>query len=204
METEKHSGLYLFDPITHEAKLHIAMPQDSWFVDMSILSDGSIWLMDIYSEALFVQYFPKTGELDPYQGTFSYFPGDDILYEHFAEGPRSILYLDRDNRLWVDDRGYFVFSPAGIPSWHRVIRSPVFIEAKFDGTGNFYWSRPRYIYQSSDGLLWFSAPVGVVRLDTLSGEWCLFTTYHSQVVEDDNHNLWIVADGQLYQYQLEQ
>ncbi|MEW5940901.1 MAG: hypothetical protein AB1750_14620, partial [Chloroflexota bacterium] len=70
--------------------------------------------------------------------------------------------------------------------------------------GNFYKARPYGLSESSDGMFWFWSSIGTVRLNPKIGEWCLFTTYSSPVVEYSNHNLWMVADNKLYKYELGQ
>ena len=58
------------------------------------------------------------------------------------------------------------------------------------------------MYHSSNDMYWFSSNAGIVRLNPQIGEWCLFTNYTSQVIEDESQNLWIVVNGVLYKYQL--
>ena len=104
--------------------------------------------------------------------------------------------------LWVEDRGFFEFPGEDNPIWHKVIRSPVFISDDVRPELQYAWTRPYETFQSSDGSYWFTAPVGIVHLSPESGEWCLFTTEESPVVEDENRNLWIVAFGKLYRLTL--
>jgi hypothetical protein len=114
----------------------------------------------------------------------------------------SELYFDRYGRLWVDDRGWFDFSITNMPQWYRVVRSPVFIEKQEYSEVPYVWRRPFSMTQSSDGLYWFTSSVGTVRLDEASGEWCLFTTYISPIMEDSSQHLWMIADGKLFTYEV--
>ena len=166
------------------------------------MADGSIGILDTNSESILMKYYPDGNELTQYGGTFSFSPGEDLTSEIF--GYDSYLYIDKYNHLWVDDRGWLENTSSENPAWHRVIRSPLFINLYFDGVGNYYWDRPKTMYQSTNEVFWFSADVGVIKLDPKNGDWCLLTTYSSPVVEDDSQNLWIVADGQLYKNHIEQ
>ena len=60
---------------------------------------------------------------------------------------------------------------------------------------------PNSMYQSSNGWYWFKG-AGIVRLDLEQGSWCLITTGRSDVVEDNDKNLWIAVFGHLYKYPL--
>jgi hypothetical protein len=87
--------------------------------------------------------------------------------------------------------------------WHKVVRSPVFISDSSSPENQYGWSSPNQIYQSSDGMYWFSdSNVGLVNLNPANGKWCKFTTGYSPISEDNQGNLWIAVFGKLYKYHI--
>jgi len=197
--TEITSGLYRFNPDTLRVDFFLVMPDNVIFRSIMPASDKSIWLLGYEStlqqKTVISRYFPETGELRTYQNEG--FLNMDL-------GSSSLLFLDRSNRLWISNEGWFNNPSSETPAWYHIIQSPIFIDENVDGIGNFYRSRPLGMNQSSDGMFWFWSSIGTVRLNPQIGEWCLFTTYTSPVVEDSNHNLWMVADNKLYKYELGQ
>ena len=122
----------------------------------------------------------------------------------------SVLFFDRNGRLWIDNKGWLDFTNPAKPIWYEIIPSPVFLtnDGWFDiriGDGQiskYGWLVPSEISQSTNGWFWFTTG----RDDWLNpkkGEWCLFTTGSSPVVEDNDRNLWIVVFDKLYKFQLE-
>ena len=211
-KNEIPAGLYQFNPNTLDISFFLALPDDISFREMTPVSDGSIWMLGYnYSneKAVLSRYFPGTGELQPYQGTFSYI-GENIDFPNLAIPAESPLFLDSNDRLWVGTEGWLNNPASTRPKWYRIIQPPIFIHGSADngygggGYGGFKRSIPYGLNESSDGMFWFWASIGTVRLNPKIGEWCLFTTYSSPVVEDSNHNLWMVADNKLYKYELGQ
>jgi hypothetical protein len=107
--------------------------------------------------------------------------------------------MDHSGRLWLDDHAWM--NSDGV--WYDVVRSPVFITDKSDAGPNYVWDFPKVVFESSDGRLWFRSMNGMVSLNPEKGEWCWFTTEQSNIVEDSDHNLWMVADNKLYKLELE-
>lgn len=110
------------------------------------------------------------------------------------------IFLDAQNRLWLDNLGWLAEDGK---TWYQIHRSPLFIS-------DFVWSEMEYRWKtgtialaSSDGMLWFYSENGMISLDPDKGKWCWFTTYQSKIVEDADHNLWMIADGKLYKYPLQ-
>lgn len=201
VEDKMPSGVYRFDPYTQKADYFLAMPEDIWFAKIQPIDDGSIWIL-AGNKAMLLRYFPATADLQPYSGTFSYLPGEDFPYLNINAA--SPLFLDSKNRLWIGNEGWLNEPTSELPYWYRILQSPIFINVFVDGSGNFYRDIPDGMNETSDGMFWFWGDIGTVRLDPKIGEWCLFTTYSSPVVEDKDHNLWMVADNKLYKYPLSQ
>lgn len=166
---------------------------------LAVAPDGSIWTVQSYKQQRLLQYVPKTNEVR----SFRSFP--ELHFEDFGNenlGNSNFLFFDQSNHLWVDDRGWFEFTDIG-PIWNQIIRSPVFITDQGSDDSIYTWSRPFTMYQSTDGTYWFQSSRGMVRLNPQNAEWCLFTNDRSPIVEDSQHNLWMVAFGKLYKYHLE-
>jgi ligand-binding sensor domain-containing protein len=67
---------------------------------------------------------------------------------------------------------------------------------------DYRWKSPTILMESSDNRLWFESENGLVWLDPSEGKWCWFTTVQSNIVEDEEHNLWMIANEKLYKYPL--
>jgi hypothetical protein len=109
------------------------------------------------------------------------------------------LLVDHAGNLWVG--GVAWLNPSG--KWYRIFDSPVFLRNFRWSSVEERWQAPYIIMESSDGRLWFRSDNGMTWLDPEKGEWCWFTTEQSNIVEDQEHNLWMVADNKLYKLELE-
>ncbi len=186
--------------LTAQAKVQNSVSDESRFNDLAILPDGLVWISD-YGKGQLIYYDPSTGESNIYKGYSGAL--DDISNEDLHHVNN--LYVDRIGRLWVDDRGFLDFSNPKDPMWHKIVRSPIFIGDARSPENQYGWSRPDLMYQSTDGIYWFSdAGNGMINLDPTTGEWCKFTTGSSPIAEDNQGNLWIAVFGKLYKYKLTQ
>lgn len=204
---ERQTGLYRFDPQTNSVDFLLPIANEPAFGHI-VPVEGSIWILVASKpdshQAKLQRYFPETNELKNFEGTPSISPSDENL-PNLSISSVMPLFLDESNRLWVGNAGWLNNPDSTIPSWNRILPNPIFINAYLDGVGGFFVVDPQGMSQSSDGMFWFWAlGFGTVRLNPEIGEWCLFTTYSSPVVEDSNHNLWMVAGNKLYKYQLPQ
>jgi streptogramin lyase len=199
------TALVSFDPASQIATRNLLAPVGSFYADLAIGPDGVIWIADRAGQL--IRYDPTTGEASPYEEYYVYeghvWERPYLSREALSDGLDN-LYFDRSDRLWIQDRGWLDFTTPDRPVWHQIIRSPVFItDAGGSPESQYGWGRPYRTYQSSNGLFWFSAGAGMVRLDPESGEWCRFTTESSPIAEDEDHNLWIAVFNKLYKYDLE-
>jgi hypothetical protein len=193
-------ALFSFDPETRQAQRVLDEQRGYRLYSLIGAPDGSIWLAAYRTDSpgdkpVIVRYDPRTDEIE--------YHGPPLgVREHTTI---SSMYLDSVGRLWIDDLGWREVSPTGESVWYKLIRSPVFITNRMQGAGDreYAWTSPHQMYESSNGLFWFSSGAGLVRLNFQSGEWCLLTTLYTPVVEDDNHNLWIAGNRQLYKYRLD-
>ena len=193
---ENKGGIYSFDTVSRKIEQHVSMPDletnSSLYGSMiSLAPDGSIYFLTITNEqqSKLAHFFPKTNKLE-------FVPN----FDHYLGDTSYNLFVDRSGRLWLGDLGWMETNG----TWYRAVRSPVFITDRAESSENYIWSNPSIILESSNGLLWFQSDNGLTWLNPQKGEWCWFTTAQSNIVEDKQHNLWMIADEKLYKYSLKQ
>lgn len=204
----RYAGLYRFDPNTQKLDFFLSMTDNLAFGHIAPVKDGSVWILagsnsKSYQQDKLLRYFPETGDVQEYTGTQTF----SLVNEDFANLNvlyTSPLFLDKGNHLWIGNHGWLNDPDSGYPSWYRVIPSSIFIDGNSGPITGFFIAEPSGMTESSNGMFWFWTYAGTVRLNPKNGEWCLFTTYSSPIVEDKNYNLWMVADHKLYMYQLAQ
>jgi hypothetical protein len=190
-------AIYKFDPITYQSERYIDMPTvvvmqavispndeiyyllggtDSFYIRS--INDWEIFRLDTKNKKT-----ERIGVgLEPWPDSFTH------------------MLVDHKGELWLDGLGFR--KPDG--KWYQIQRSPVFITNTSLDSIDYRWKKPVILLESSDGRLWFDSPNGTTWLDLRKGKWCWFTTYRSEIVEDSDHNLWMVADNKLYKLSLEQ
>lgn len=164
--------------------------------NITIGLDGSIWFSEPFKNQI-VQYAPSTRETF----TYSYPNPADTGKLPFNFDRANYLFTDSLGHVWTANYGWLEFKN-GVPEWHRVIESPVFVTDRGLPSSQYTMSYQFSTYQSSNNWYWFTGGAGVVRLDLEIGSWCLMTTGISDVVEDKEHNLWIAVFGHFYKYPL--
>jgi ligand-binding sensor domain-containing protein len=195
--SDKTCWLYSFDTISLKAKKHILL-DEYCHTDIAVTKDGKIWFYD-ESGNILKWYKPESKQT----GSF-----EDVKIQteqQYTSGFHSInnFYTDRNNNLWVDDRGFLDLSNPEKPIWHKVIRSNVFITDEDPVLYQIGWDRPYSTYQSSDMSYWFTDHQGIVHLSPETGTWCRFTSSPSQVVEDEKGNIWIMVFDKLYRHKVD-
>ncbi len=139
----------------------------------------------------------ETGEVAPFTEKYNQLhTSENFLFDEINVN----LYLDNSARLWLSDLGLIDFSNPE-PILFKIIRSPVFIDENSSPQYQYSWTHPNTIFESSDKSIWFSTP-GLVRLDVNSGNWCLISTEHTSITEDQNGSLWAVLFSRVYKYNL--
>jgi hypothetical protein len=115
---------------------------------------------------------------------------------------------DQWGRLWISNVGWLEYLQEAerydegqiLAKTYRLLDSPVFVEKSF--VHSYTYGNVNDISVLSDGTIWYSSSVGIVRLDPKREEWCkVIKGGYPSVVETDNGNIWLVIDGQLYKYQ---
>ena len=188
-------SIYSFDPATSEVERHLDIPgleiqyvassQDhkSIFVQVT-KNDMSFSVV----EGEYLQYVIDENRLIPLSISSNKWP---------ASG--SIL-VDHSGNLWLSAVGWR--TPEG--TWQLLYPNPNRFFWKMQVEDDYSFALPHIIVESSDGRLWFNSIKGMAWLDPISMQGCWFTTNGaSNVMEDLNHNLWMITDGILYMLPIE-
>ena len=172
------------------------LPEKYVYRDNSLvfMTDGTIYFLNETSRDFTTPFYIEL---------FHFIPDDNMIrttpYIRLNNGgPFFHLFVDKDENLWVSDQGWMDIEM----NWYEIVRSPVFITTREIGM-SILWERPEIVLQSSDGKMWYESINGMVTLDPKTGEWCWFTTYRSNIVEDNGHHLWMVADNKLFKRPVE-
>jgi len=183
-------GIYSYDPASQSVNRHVDLPgNDMSIKSVALAQDGSIFFSDDF--VLVFRFSPKTGKMIRIGGTPLPFDNATSLYFHN-------IVIDHKGRLWLGDIGWA--EPDTYRTWYELIPSPVFITDKVEGLPIHKWEKPWLILESLNGLLWYKSSNGMVWLDPEQEKWCWFTTEQSNIVEDQQKNLWMIADEKLYKY----
>ena len=184
--TASNESLYEFNPLTLDIKHYLS--------GMSMVNDLEIDLKDnlyiLQGTGTLVYYQRATNET-----LQTNLPRDSQL------GIGGNLYIDHQNRLWVSDRLWFELSKDFFARPYIMIRSPIFIDY-IGNLSHYEWIRPSVILETIDGRLWYTSARGNAWFKPDTGEWCLFTTHGSRIVEDSDHNLWMLIENTLYKLNL--
>jgi len=191
-----NDGIYRYDSATQITDKWADLP-DVLVTDTALSTDGSIYFRKeqyqtgfrLQKDELF-QFLPETGKILPVDVPDNEWP------------TFSGLLVDHTGRLWLGSTGYRALDG----TWHLIMPHP---QEFFDHTDGYLWSNPRLTFESSDGLLWYYRYLdtegwaeGTAWYDPNTGEGCLFTNQPANIVEAAGHQLWLAADGKLYQRSL--
>jgi len=128
---------------------------------------------------------------------------NDITEVHVPDEPWLEFFgmgIDQINRLWLGAIGYIDSDRI----WHLIHPNPEYYLAN---AGNMRYGPPELILISSDNRLWYmrytdGSREGVAWYNPETGEGCMFTGRPANIIEDNNQTLWMVIDGNLYKYSL--
>ena len=188
-------AIYSYDPLTSTVVRHIDLP----FIPQQAQLDSTEsiyifpkrpWTYQFGQPTIIYQYFFEENMIEAFEADYHLEPSPYFNY----------LFVDHSGRLWLDNIGYR--DQDGI--WYQIQRSPLFVSYSRESEYDYKYKGAKIILESSDKRLWFlHKQNGLISLDPDKGEWCWFTTYQSNIVEDADHNLWMIADGKLYKYLLQ-
>lgn len=188
-----YGHIYSYDPVTDTLEKHISVGEKE-FGGAAVTPDGKVYIYALRYERT------SDGAGD---ALFLYSPTDETLERvnyYLERNYRPIsLYIDQTENLWMGSNGWM--KPDG--TWYQTVKSPLFVQATGEPAGDrfYHWFPPDIEFETSDGMLWFTGRGGTYSLDVEKGQWCWVSTF-SNLEQDPNGNLWLMADGKLYKYPL--
>ncbi len=182
--TDHNESLISFDPFTKKVKIHLT---ELKIEDPMTLSSNNEVFIFLQRSNTIIEYNTQTERYKKLQIPIEMNSGEPVS-----------LYFDKEDRLWVDNAGYFDLSvKEEYPQYYQIVRPSVFL-VYINAAGLWRWSIPTYTFESTNGLLWYTTGHGTGWVDPKEGKWCIFTSFNSPVQEDSNGNLWILIDDTLY------
>jgi hypothetical protein len=194
---QKERAIYSVDPV-HLKTTKRADVSDLNIVaqvSMTIAGDGDIYFLNFGNLERWTQSSAHLFKYDPKGDRVEGIP----FHEALILDPVTALFGDKSGKLWIGDQAWR--TPDG--TWYEIVRSPLFVTHMPESGVTYQWDTPEIVLESSDGRLWFKGFNGMIWLSPQEKDWCWFTTYQSNIVEDEVHNLWIIADNKLYKYSLD-
>ncbi len=183
-------AIYSFVPETQKLKKYIDIPEEEIF-DISkvrVSSTGKVYFQSrlktvtTNEDMRLVEFDPDLNSIRKYGMPLTPWP--------LGNG----IYIDHSDRIWFSAVGWMDSDRR----WYQMIPSPIFISnVRFSGM-DYRWQSPEIYLESKDGRLWMGFDHGMVWLDPDEEEWCWFTTEESNIHEDKDGNLWMIAYDSLY------
>lgn len=188
-------GIYKFNPIT--SNLSKAFDIHDTFGDAKIAPDGTIFVL--FNEVTYQGDTPQVSYLLKFFETVTGKEGEYALGYFLEPYPMPLtILIDSKGSIWLDNIAFIEDRTI-----YQIQRSPVFLSPVRESFNDYRYKRADVILESSDGRIWFlHQNNGMISLDPEKNEWCWFTTYQSNIVEDSERNLWMIADGKLYKLAL--
>lgn len=196
-------AIYSFDVPSQTVKRHADL--SNIYVDDAYQStNGKIYIWRYPDNPAYSMPSFKLGEgeilrFDPETGLMEAIASPEIYWPNAGN-----LWIDSADRLWMGAIGWRDLNG----TWHEIYPRPFLYFANMN-TGNFRWGSPaKIVFESSDGRLWFrriideDADWGMAWLDPQTMQGCWFTSEYTDIVEDQDHNLWMVVNRKLYKLQL--
>lgn len=204
----QRDAIYSFDPVTSEVTRRTDL-KGVYLKEAILASNGTIYIRRYPSNPAnlnfsfslekgeFMQYDPAKDQVETVDGPNGYWP------------TIGNLWADHSNRLWIGAVGF----RDSEGKWNRMHPHPWLYMINVS-TGNFRWGSPaKIVLESSDGRLWFKRAIdedrnwGMAWLDPNTMQGCWFTSEYTDIKEDTNHTLWMVADWsvpnkKLYKYEI--
>lgn len=188
-------GVYSYSVASKESKSYTKFPETDktdMVAEPVFSPDGNIYYLTVGPNVLtnddvsLYRFIPATADIER-------------ISMHLEPWPVvSSVFADQEGRLWFGGIGWRETNG----NWYQILRSPIFITNSLWSGMDYRWKSPNILMESSDNRLWFESENGMVWLDPSDGKWCWFTTVQSNIVEDEEHNLWMIADTKLYKYSL--
>lgn len=181
-------AVYSFDLSTNQVNTHASLEDITVSLPVINPEAAKIYFKDVYKS-------PSTNN----EGNFVYLIETDNVAPDFPSIEpwphyRNVLVGD-SGRIWYGGIGWY---DQNTDEWYTIHRSEIFITMGFVDIRQNRWESPEILLESSDSRVWYRTYNGIAWFDPETDEMCWITTYTSNIVEDADHNLWMIADDKLY------
>lgn len=191
----QRDSIYSFDPTTSQVEKHLGI-SDIEIQYIASSQDG---------KSIFIQVAGDEMSFSVTEGEYLQYVIDENRLLNLSipsnEWPASgSILVDQSGNLWLSAVGWR--TPDG--KWRLLYPTPIHFFCAMQVEGGYDLELPKITFESSDGRLWFNSDKGMAWLDPVSMQGCWFTSIGaSNVMEDLDRNLWMIADGKLYKLPLE-
>lgn len=186
-------AIYQFNPYTGISQPYVEIPEIE-VVETALTIDGHIYFLQ------------RSHSVELQETIFEFAPDlSEVVSLGIPNEPWpniSSMLVDHNGRLWLNAVGWR--DPDG--TWQLTHPNSEGYFKNANSALAYRWATPKPTLESSNGILWFSRFTqsfnGTAWLNPVTGEGCWFTTEYSNIVEDHDHSLWLVADEKLYKNDL--
>lgn len=182
----------LYSYSIYERDIRVAVKLPEIIITASVINDNKILFQDLFDSGVINQerklYIYSTDI-----GKISYL---NVLLEPWPLYTN--ILVDHLGRIWFGSAGWYDSNE----NWFILRQPEIFITNISYDNYRTRWAAPVIVLESSDGRYWFRSYNGMAWLDLEKEQWCWFTTYQSNIVEDSDRNLWMIADNKLYKLPL--
>jgi streptogramin lyase len=195
-----------FNPDSSRAEIVLDQKDGYSFSTIAVAPDGKIWLSaeairerrsdELWITPELVQYDPVLDRLT----SLGVPPGWEVSMSFQP-------YIDRQGRVWAGGE-WLERTADGDYEWFTLTPQPEFVTLRRNPLSEITLSKYRVVspypeLDASDGSIWFKGG-GLLRLELESGEWCRVTEGRPiyEIIEDNEGQLWMTDDYQLYKKRL--
>ncbi|WP_420631777.1 hypothetical protein [Candidatus Leptofilum sp.] len=186
-------AIYSIDPFTEQISMHNSLEEYTSISSVQLNPMGGFIINGFGRTGYFSFSKDKLTEID-------------LPENEYYQG---ISFVDNSGNFWLTD-GYGWRKPDG--NWHRLHPDPLIWRWQTVALNNWrFYSPPDPFMETSDGRIWFriyrsnqwkTLRSGIAWFEPVTKEGCWFTSEGAQIIEDDQHRLWMVVENTLYSYTL--
>jgi len=199
----EQEGIYRYNPDDRSTQKRAQLPKNFKVSQTVIGPNGTIYIekyqwagetrFRLPKNVLF-QFAPESNQITPVSPPSEEWP--------FFSG----MLIDSKGRLWLGSIGYQ--DPEN--NWHLIHSNPQkFFDVVDGGEYSYLWSPPLLMLESSNGLLWYrrwldtdGLAEGTAWYNPETKEGCLISNQQANIIEDTEHQLWLVANEKLFEHQI--
>lgn len=188
-------GLYAYEQVTDKTTKLTSL-QGISIGTLASATDGTIFFTNVTNE-------PEQPNFDPrlYEGFLMKFSpkSGEIIELDISDEPWptvGVPIVTKSDKLWIGSIGFLDL----IENRWSLLTDP----SEYYVGGFISWpTSPQVILEDDSGTVWFeliseTRGSGMAWYDPDTGDGCMFTNASTNIVEDEQQQLWIFADGKLY------